>query len=70
VKKEQFVTILRKFGLKLEIHLLDAFLERCDIDAKGSSLVPYTKFLEKFQNRSEEGLTYKVITGYMKSKSL
>jgi len=63
VRKEQFLNVLRKHGLKLESHYLEAFLERCDIDCKSTSLVPYTKFLEKFQNRSEQGLTYKVITG-------
>ncbi len=62
VKKDQFLNILRKFGLRLELNLLDAFLERCEIDSKSSEQVVYTKFLEKFQNRSEQGLTYKVIT--------
>ncbi len=62
IKREQFLSILKKFGLKLETSLLDAFLQRCDINVQLNDLIPYTKFLEKFQNRSEQGLTYKVIT--------
>lgn len=66
VKKDQFINILRRFGLKLETNLLDAFLQRCDIPVENNQ-VSYIRFLEKFQNRSEQGLTYKVIAGNLDS---
>ena len=66
VRRDQFLSVLRRFGLKLETNLLDAFLERCNVKlAKNSTLVPYTLFLEKFQNRSDQGLAYRmIINGY------
>ena len=57
---------LNQHGFKLESTLLDAFLERCNIKVPGSQynntlLVSYTDFLEKFQNRSDQGLAYRMI---------
>ncbi len=64
VRRDQFLNVLRQHGFKLETNLLDAFMERCDMHtAKNSSLISYTEFLEKFQNRSDQGLAYRLIAG-------
>ena len=64
VRRDQFLNVLRQHGFKLENNLLDAFLERCDLHIpKNSTLISYVDFLEKFQNRSDQGLAYRVITG-------
>ncbi len=67
VRREQFLNVLNQHNFKLESNLLDAFLERCDIKVPGSqynntTLISYTDFLEKFQNRSDKGLAYRMIT--------
>ena len=67
VRREQFLNVLNQHNFKLEHNLLDAFLERCDINVPGSqynntTLISYTDFLEKFQNRSDKGLAYRMIT--------
>jgi hypothetical protein len=63
VRRDQFLNVLRQHGLQLEEHLLDSFLDRCNIKlGRNSILITYTDFLEKFQNRSDQGLAYKVIT--------
>ena len=62
VRRDQFLGVLRQHGLQLDVHLLDPFLQRCEIKTKKSStLVPYIEFLEKFQNRSDTGLVYRFI---------
>ena len=64
MRRDQFLNVLRQHGFKLETNLLDAFMERCDMHtAKNSSLISYTEFLEKFQNRSDQGLAYRLIAG-------
>ena len=58
------MNVLRQHGFKLESNFLDAFIERCDMHvAKNSSLISYVEFLEKFQNRSDQGLAYRLIAG-------
>lgn len=66
VRRDQFLNVLNQHNFKLESNLLDAFLERCDIKVPGSQynntlLVSYTDFLERFQNRSDQGLAYRMI---------
>ena len=64
MRRDQFLNVLRQHGFKLETNYLDAFMERCDMHvAKNSSLISYTEFLEKFQNRSDQGLAYRLIAG-------
>ena len=64
VRRDQFLNVLRQHGFKLENNYLDAFMERCDMHAaKNSSLISYVEFLEKFQNRSDQGLAYRLIAG-------
>ena len=63
VRRDQFLNVLRQHGLSFESNLLDSFLERCGVRvAKNSSLISYTAFLAKFQNRGENGLAYRAIT--------
>jgi Ca2+-binding EF-hand superfamily protein len=63
VRKDQFSDVLKVHGLRIEMHLMDAFLERCGVKPKkDESLISYREFLSKFQNRSENGAAFAMIT--------
>lgn len=61
VTHKDFITVLRKYGLNLELEYLDEFLARCSIEPKKAG-VPYKEFLLKFQDRSEEGMSHQILT--------
>lgn len=58
---DDFLEVLREFGLSLEKPLLWAFLSRCSVKAMGKG-VPYREFLHRFQDRSEAGMVHNVLT--------
>ncbi len=73
VRRDQFLNVLKQHDFKIENNLLDAFLERCEVKInpvhfQNSLLINYMDFLEKFQNRSDQGLAYRMITnqGFIK----
>jgi hypothetical protein len=69
VRRDQFLKVLRQHNLSLEDTLLDAFLERCGLKVPiHSNLISYKDFLERFQNRSDNGIAYRfIINGYNSS---
>ncbi|XP_048248284.1 EF-hand calcium-binding domain-containing protein 6-like isoform X1 [Haliotis rufescens] len=61
VSFDNFLDVLRQFGLSLEKPLLGSFLARCSVQVVGSG-VPYREFLHRFQDRSENGMTHNILT--------
>lgn len=57
---DEFLKVLSLFGLRLEKSLLGAFLSRCGVKPQPEG-IPYRDFLQRFQDRSEAGITHQVL---------
>ncbi|KAM9330416.1 EF-hand calcium-binding domain-containing protein 6-like [Gastrophryne carolinensis] len=61
VEKENFLEVLEKFDLHLKEEHFDLFLARCGLE-KSLSGISYMDFLRHFQDRSEKGMTHKILS--------
>ncbi|XP_067930729.1 EF-hand calcium-binding domain-containing protein 6-like, partial [Watersipora subatra] len=61
IPARDFCGILENHGLKLDSNHLGEFLARCGI-VQTKQGVPYMAFLKIFQDRSEEGMTHKILS--------
>ncbi|XP_068124872.1 EF-hand calcium-binding domain-containing protein 6-like [Hyperolius riggenbachi] len=61
VEKEDFLTVLEKFDLKLKDEHFNLFLARCGLENSLSG-ISYMDFLRNFQDRSEKGITHKILS--------
>ncbi|XP_077333434.1 EF-hand calcium-binding domain-containing protein 6-like [Lithobates pipiens] len=61
VEKEDFLTVLEKFDLKLKEEYFTLFLARCGLENSLSG-ISYMDFLRNFQDRSEKGITHKILS--------
>nr|DBA29130.1 TPA: hypothetical protein GDO54_009387 [Pyxicephalus adspersus] len=61
VEKADFLTVLEKFDLKLKEEHLNLFLARCGLENSLSG-ISYMDFLRNFQDRSEKGITHKILS--------
>lgn len=61
VEKEDFLMVLEKFDLKLKEEHFNLFLARCGLENSLSG-ISYMDFLRNFQDRSEKGITHKILS--------
>ncbi|XP_030048075.1 EF-hand calcium-binding domain-containing protein 6 [Microcaecilia unicolor] len=61
VEKEDFLSVLEKFDLHLKKEHLNLFLARCDLENNLSG-ISYMDFLRNFQDRSDRGITHKILS--------
>ncbi|XP_051558211.1 EF-hand calcium-binding domain-containing protein 6 [Myxocyprinus asiaticus] len=61
VSGENFLQVLKKFDLHLKKEHLGLFLARCGLRLKKGA-VQYLNFLRRFQDRSSDGITHKIIS--------
>ncbi|XP_007232854.3 EF-hand calcium-binding domain-containing protein 6 [Astyanax mexicanus] len=61
VSNEDFLQVLATFDLKLKREHLGLFLSRCGLGFRKGG-VDYTRFLRTFQDRSQDGVTHKIIS--------
>ncbi|XP_071952395.1 EF-hand calcium-binding domain-containing protein 6-like [Antedon mediterranea] len=61
IDRMDFQRILAKFELKLDNKQLNDFLARCSITSRKDGRVSYREFLQRFQDRSEEGIPHKIL---------
>ncbi|KAG2465474.1 EFCB6 protein, partial [Polypterus senegalus] len=60
VTQEQFLSVLEAFDLHMKKEHLGLFLARCGLENKPT--VDYAEFLQKFQDRSEKGITHNILS--------
>ncbi|XP_028657943.2 EF-hand calcium-binding domain-containing protein 6 [Erpetoichthys calabaricus] len=60
VTQEQFLSVLEAFDLHMKKEHLGLFLARCGLENKPT--VNYAEFLQKFQDRSEKGITHNILS--------
>ncbi|KAK1164339.1 EF-hand calcium-binding domain-containing protein 6-like isoform X2 [Acipenser oxyrinchus oxyrinchus] len=61
VSRDDFVQVLGTFRLPLKKEQLSLFLARCGLD-EASSDVSYTDFLQQFQDRTEKGMSQRILS--------
>ncbi|KAL7856353.1 hypothetical protein AOLI_G00199570 [Acnodon oligacanthus] len=61
VSGEDFLQVLATFDLQLKREHLGLFLSRCGVALRKGG-VDYTRFLRKFQDRSQDGITHRIIS--------
>ncbi|KAM4052574.1 EF-hand calcium-binding domain-containing protein 6-like isoform 2-T2 [Anomaloglossus baeobatrachus] len=61
VEKDDFLTVLEKFDLKLKDEHFNLFLARCGLENSLTG-ISYLDLLRNFQDRSEKGLTHKILS--------
>ncbi|MBN3281943.1 EFCB6 protein, partial [Polyodon spathula] len=61
VSRDDFVQVLGMFHLQLKKEQLSLFLARCGLD-EASSDVSYTDFLQQFQDRTEKGMSQRILS--------
>ncbi|KAL6467327.1 hypothetical protein MHYP_G00251310 [Metynnis hypsauchen] len=61
VSSEDFLQVLATFDLQLKREHLGLFLSRCGVELRKGG-VDYTRFLRKFQDRSQDGITHRIIS--------
>ncbi|XP_063776809.1 EF-hand calcium-binding domain-containing protein 6-like isoform X3 [Pseudophryne corroboree] len=61
VEKDDFLSVLEKFDLKLKDEHFNLFLARCGLDNSLSG-ISYMDLLRNFQDRSEKGITHKILS--------
>ncbi|XP_017537233.1 EF-hand calcium-binding domain-containing protein 6 [Pygocentrus nattereri] len=61
VSGEDFLQVLATFDLQLKREHLGLFLSRCGVELRKGG-VDYTRFLRKFQDRSQDGITHRIIS--------
>lgn len=61
VRGADFLQVLKKFDLHLKREHLGLFLSRCGLKLK-KGCVQYLNFLRRFQDRSSDGITHKIIS--------
>nr|XP_015201388.1 PREDICTED: EF-hand calcium-binding domain-containing protein 6-like isoform X1 [Lepisosteus oculatus] len=61
VPLDEFLRVLAKFDLHLKKEHLSLFLARCGLEGSKAG-IDYIKFLGRFQDRSEEGVTHKLLS--------
>ncbi|XP_033124539.1 EF-hand calcium-binding domain-containing protein 6-like [Anneissia japonica] len=61
IDRKDFQRILEKFDLKLDNKQLNDFMARCSITCRKDGRVSYRDFLQRFQDRSEEGIPHKIL---------
>ncbi|MGH0148307.1 UNVERIFIED_CONTAM: hypothetical protein FKN15_050446 [Acipenser sinensis] len=61
VSRDDFMQVLGRFRLHLKKEQLSLFLARCGLD-EASSDVSYTDFLQQFQDRTEKGMSQRILS--------
>ncbi|MBN3281965.1 EFCB6 protein, partial [Polyodon spathula] len=61
VQQEDFLCALEKFDLHLKKEHVNLFLARCGLENKKSG-IDYAEFLKNFQDRSERGVTHRILS--------
>ncbi|XP_073498707.1 EF-hand calcium-binding domain-containing protein 6-like isoform X2 [Phyllobates terribilis] len=61
VEKDDFLTVLEKFDLKLKDEHFNLFLARCGLENSLTG-ISYMDLLRNFQDRSEKGITHKILS--------
>ncbi|KAE8629793.1 hypothetical protein XENTR_v10000593 [Xenopus tropicalis] len=61
VKKKDFLSVLETFELTLKDEHFNLFLARCGLENIPSG-ISYVDFLRNFQDRSEKGITHKILS--------
>ncbi|XP_044146300.1 EF-hand calcium-binding domain-containing protein 6-like isoform X1 [Bufo gargarizans] len=61
VEKDDFLAVLEKFELKLKDEHFNLFLARCGLEDSLTG-VSYMDLLRNFQDRSEKGITHKILS--------
>ncbi|MGH0167981.1 UNVERIFIED_CONTAM: hypothetical protein FKN15_059367 [Acipenser sinensis] len=61
VQQEEFLCALEKFDLHLKKEHVKLFLARCGLE-NNKSEIDYVEFLKNFQDRSERGVTHKILS--------
>ncbi|XP_033890757.3 EF-hand calcium-binding domain-containing protein 6 [Acipenser ruthenus] len=61
VQQEEFLCALEKFDLHLKKEHVKLFLARCGLENNKSG-IDYVEFLKNFQDRSERGVTHKILS--------
>ncbi|KAM9528262.1 EF-hand calcium-binding domain-containing protein 6 isoform 6-T6 [Salvelinus alpinus] len=59
---EEFLQVLKIFGLNLKREHVGLFLARCGLGLNKTGVIHYPEFLRMFQDRSEEGVTHKILS--------
>ncbi|KAI1887577.1 hypothetical protein AGOR_G00191740 [Albula goreensis] len=60
VQLDDFLQVLRVFGLSLKKDHVGLFLARCGLKVK-KTVIDYGEFLRRFQDRSTEGVTHRIL---------
>ncbi|XP_075053076.1 EF-hand calcium-binding domain-containing protein 6-like [Mixophyes fleayi] len=61
VEKEDFLSVLEKFDLKLKDEHFNLFLARCGLENSLTG-ISYMDLLRNYQDRSEKGITHKILS--------
>ncbi|XP_063314192.1 EF-hand calcium-binding domain-containing protein 6-like [Pelobates fuscus] len=61
VDQDDFMAVLEKFDLKLKDEHFHIFLARCGLENSLTG-ISYMDFLRKFQDRSDKGITHKILS--------
>ncbi|KAM4708958.1 EF-hand calcium-binding domain-containing protein 6-like [Discoglossus pictus] len=61
VKKADFLAVLETFDLNLKDEHFSLFLARCGLESSQSG-ISYLDFLRNFQDRSDKGITHKILS--------
>nr|XP_023853805.1 EF-hand calcium-binding domain-containing protein 6-like [Salvelinus alpinus] len=59
---EEFLQVLKIFGLNLKREHVGLFLARCGLGLNKTGVIHYPEFLRMFQDRSEEGVTHRILS--------
>uniref|UniRef100_A0AAZ3R2H3 EF-hand domain-containing protein n=2 Tax=Oncorhynchus tshawytscha TaxID=74940 RepID=A0AAZ3R2H3_ONCTS len=59
---EEFLQVLKTFGLNLKREHVGLFLARCGLGLNKTGVIHYPEFLRMFQDRSEEGVTHRILS--------
>ncbi|XP_070302109.1 EF-hand calcium-binding domain-containing protein 6 [Salvelinus sp. IW2-2015] len=65
---EEFLQVLKIFGLNLKREHVGLFLARCGLGLNKTGVIHYPEFLRMFQDRSEEGVTHRILSNPQHSR--